>query len=178
MKKLVYFVMVGLAFTAFQVTTVEAQTGAPHDPNLTENRPENRQDRRQDLQENRQDRRQDLRENRQDRRQDMKHMPPPMGDHTGMPPMGDHSGMTGEHPPGEHSSDMDAFRDCRKIRPKGDLELMREAKNCFRDLAREFGAKESARAEWKACKQIRPKGDLDLLEEKKNCFTDLASSLR
>ena len=52
-----------------------------------------------------------------------------------MPPMGDHSGMTGEHPPGEHSSDMEGFRDCREIRPKGDLELMREAKNCFTDLA-------------------------------------------
>jgi len=76
------------------------------------------------------------------------------------------------------AEDSPEFVACQQIKPAGDFNLMKQKKNCFRDLAREFGAKESARAEWKACKQIRPKGDLDLLEEKKNCFTDLASSLR
>ena len=89
MKKIGYFLMVGLAFTALQLSTVSAQTGMPPmsnhsgmgtmgDPNKMENRQdrrdnmqENRQDRRDNMQENRQDRRDNMQENRQDRRDNM-----------------------------------------------------------------------------------------------------------
>ena len=94
---------------------------------------------------------------------------PPMGDPNMPPTMGDVTGMQGEG---------DGFRDCKQIRPKGDLKQLRKKKNCFRDVARELGAKKSARADWKACRQIKPKGNLKQLREKKNCFRDLARSLR
>ena len=102
-------------------------------------------------------------------------MPPMMGA-PGMPP-----GAPGMPPtmgaPGMHG-DTAALRACKQIKPRGNKGKLRNKKNCFRDLAKSLGAKQSARAEWKRCKQIRPKGKLGKLRNKKNCFRDLARSLQ
>ena len=79
--------------------------------------------------------------------------------------------------PGMHG-DTAALRACKQIKPRGNKGKLRNKKNCFRDLAKSLGAKQSARAEWKRCKQIRPKGKLGKLRNKKNCFRDLARSLQ
>ena len=95
-------------------------------------------------------------------------MPPMMGA-PGMPPTMGAPGMHG---------DTAALRACKQIKPRGNKGKLRNKKNCFRDLAKSLGAKQSARAEWKRCKQIRPKGKLGKLRNKKNCFRDLARSLQ
>ena len=91
----------------------------------------------------------------------------------GMPPtMAPPPGAPGMH------GDTAALRACKQIKPRGNKGKLRNKKNCFRDLAKSLGAKQSARAEWKRCKQIRPKGKLGKLRNKKNCFRDLARSLQ
>ena len=95
-------------------------------------------------------------------------MAPPTGT-SGMPPTMGAPGMHG---------DTAALRACKQIKPRGNKGKLRNKKNCFRDLAKSLGAKQSARAEWKRCKQIRPKGKLGKLRNKKNCFRDLARSLQ
>ena len=94
------------------------------------------------------------------------HMPPGT---SGIPPTMGAPGMHG---------DTAALRACKQIKPRGNKGKLRNKKNCFRDLAKSLGAKQSARAEWKRCKQIRPKGKLGKLRNKKNCFRDLARSLQ
>ena len=83
--------------------------------------------------------------------------------------------------PGMHG-DTAALRACKRISPKGKgrrgkMRQIRQKNNCFRDLAKSLGAKQSAPAEWKRCKRIRAKG-LPKLRNKKNCFRDLARSLQ
>jgi len=89
--------------------------------------------------------------------------PGPMTGGPGMAPMG---GRT--------------FDDCRGMGPvkRGDVAKMRDKKNCFRDVAKLLGAKQSRKGKWKACKQIKPRGKFKKLKRKKNCFRDLARSLR
>jgi hypothetical protein len=109
----------------------------------------------------------------------------PGGHHDGPP------GMRGEHrdgPRGKHrmgkpdmppmGADMGpTFKDCRSIKPKGDFAMMKDKKNCFRDVAKSLGAK-GAKVGFGKCKKIKPKGDLALMKEKKNCFRDVAKSLK
>ena len=207
MSRLVYFLMVGLAFAVLQVSTVGAQSPSgsadPNAPVLTIGDPAcitvpaaaGCPPGSPGL-------------------MGAPGMPP-----TGMPPMGDscmtvpagpdrdacYSSMSGSSmPPGApHMSgssmppgapgmpptmappgapgmhgDTAALRACKQIKPRGSKGKLRQKKDCFRKLAKSLGAKQSARAEWKRCKQIRPKGKLGKLRNKKNCFRDLARSLQ
>ena len=69
------------------------------------------------------------------------------------------------------------FKDCKSIKPKGNVDMMRDKKNCFRDVAESLGAK-GAKAGFGKCRSIKPRGEFSLMKEKKNCFRDVAKSLR
>ena len=80
-------------------------------------------------------------------------------------------------PSGKMGSAGPTFKDCRSIKPKGDFNMMKDKKNCFREVAKSLGAK-GAKVGFGKCKKIKPKGDLALMKEKKNCFRDVAKSLK
>ena len=63
------------------------------------------------------------------------------------------------------------------MKPRGDYQLMKDKKRCFRDAARALGAEEIAPGELQRCKQIKARGDFALMKQKKNCMRDLARSL-
>ena len=63
------------------------------------------------------------------------------------------------------------------MNPGGNFRIMKQQKNCFRDLAKALGAKQSARAEFRACRKIKPKGKAAPMQQKIDCFMDVASSL-
>ena len=167
MKKLSYFLMVGLAFTVLQVSTVAAQTGDPNiaPPTGTSGMPP-MGDSCMTV---------PAGPDRDACYSSMSGSSMPPGA-PGMPP-----GAPGMPPtmgaPGMHG-DTAALRACKQIKPRGNKGKLRNKKNCFKNLAKSLGAKKSARAEWKRCKQIRPKGKLGKLRNKKNCFRDLARSLQ
>ena len=86
-------------------------------------------------------------------------MPPPTAP-PGTPP------MAGPH--------VDA---CKQMKPRGDYQLMKDKKRCFRDAARALGAEKTAPGQLQKCKQIKARGDFALMKQKKNCMRDLARSL-
>ena len=69
------------------------------------------------------------------------------------------------------------FMACQQMNPGGNFRIMKQQKNCFRDLAKALGAKQSARAEFRACRKIKPKGKAAPMQQKIDCFMDVASSL-
>ena len=69
------------------------------------------------------------------------------------------------------------FAACQQMNPGGNFGIMKQQKNCFRDLAKALGAKQSARAEFRACRKIKPKGKAAPMQQKIDCFMDVASSL-
>jgi len=69
------------------------------------------------------------------------------------------------------------FAACQQMNPGGNFRIMKQQKNCFRDLAKALGAKQSARAEFRACRKIKPKGKAAPMQQKIDCFMDVASSL-
>jgi len=92
------------------------------------------------------------------------------------------SADNGEHhdgPPGMHRGQGQGptFKDCKSIKPKGNVDMMRDKKNCFRDVAKSLGAK-GAKSGFGKCRSIKPRGDFALMKQKKNCFRDVAKSLR
>ena len=80
-------------------------------------------------------------------------------------------------PPGTPPMAGPTVDECKQIKPRGDVALMKKKKNCFRHAAKALGAKEIAPGQFKNCKQIKHRGDFALLKEKKNCVRDLARSL-
>ena len=53
------------------------------------------------------------------------------------------------------AEDSPEFVACQQIKPSGDFRLMKQKKNCFRDVAKRLGAKKREGA-FGACQRIKP----------------------
>ena len=101
-------------------------------------------------------------------------------------------------PPGAPPMAGPTVNDCKQIKPRGDFALMKEKKNCFRDIAKALmtgpgmpstgdpnmppptappGTPPMAGRTVDECKQMKPRGDYALLKDKKRCFRDAARAL-
>jgi len=103
-------------------------------------------------------------------------MPPPTAP-PGTPPTGDPNMPPPTAPPGTPPMAGRTVDECKQMKPRGDYQLMKDKKRCFRDAARALGAEEIAPGELQRCKQIKARGDFALMKQKKNCMRDLARSL-
>ena len=69
-------------------------------------------------------------------------------------------------------------KQCKRIDPNGDVSLMEEKMECFKQVAIKRGAKKYKKSDFKSCKNWNAKNNYKFMKAKKECFQELAKELK